>query len=127
MSALRVTTAGKIHPSEDVEAEVLCRWMDIRGITYFHVPNEGNRRPSYAARMKKIGLRPGVPDYVVLSFPTRFEAAMSVPVFLELKSKRGVLSRHQKQWLEWLTENEYTAKCCYGADEAIAWLESLGY
>jgi hypothetical protein len=36
------------------------------GVVAFHVPNGGYRRPVEAARLKGLGVRPGVPDVVAV-------------------------------------------------------------
>ena len=112
--------------SEHDEAVVLCQWMDARGIMYFHTPNEGKRSFNTARRLKAEGMQPGFPDYTILSWakPPR---VCRPPVFLELKSTTGKLSEKQAEWIEWLSGAGYPCRCCIGADQAIEWLQSLGY
>lgn len=57
----------------------------LRGL-FFHVPNGGYRDKNEAAKMKSMGLVPGIHDYICVA-----------PLFgLELKMPNGVLSPNQK-------------------------------
>ena len=58
---------------------------------HFHVPNEGKRSISYHAKMKKMGLKAGVPDFII-------EYPQAKLIYIELKTKLGRLSDAQKLW-----------------------------
>ena len=93
----------------------------IRLIT-FAVPNGGSRNCLEAKNLKAQGVTAGVPDLF-----------MAVPyngyhgLFIELKSKNGRLSDHQKIWVDNLNDRAYRAVVCYSLDEAMdAVTEYLG-
>lgn len=124
------------HPSEAQEAEILCQWMTLRRIKFFHVPNEGRRSWVQAKSMKRQGLVPGVPDYCILSKPTRepvsdlpdiMRGEIQVPLWLELKAIDGVTTTSQLEFQIMLRDLGYVVVTCYGADESIEALEQLGY
>lgn len=69
-------------------------------LKYFSVPNGGKRDVITAVKLKREGLRAGVPDIVVVtSVPSR-------TIFLELKSKTGSLSKPQQKWRDYFTANK---------------------
>lgn len=80
----------------------------------FAIPNGGSRNCLEAKSLKAQGVTPGVPDLF-----------MAVPysgyhgLFIELKSKTGRLSEHQKTWLNNLNDRAYKAVVCYSLDEAM--------
>ncbi len=61
----------------------------------FHCPNGGYRDAVTAGKMKAAGALAGVPDWIILHQGKTF--------FLELKSKRGVLSEAQKTFRDKVT------------------------
>lgn len=69
---------------------------------------------SQASAMKRAGYVKGVPDMQIMESRHNYNG-----LFLELKTKKGRLSPHQKEWIEDLNDRGYLAKCCYGLDEAL--------
>lgn len=101
--------------------EWLSLFPHLRLVT-FAIPNGGSRNCFEAKNLKAQGVTPGVPDLF-----------MAVPcngyhgLFIELKSKTGRLSEHQKIWLNNLNDRAYRAVVCYSLDEAMdAVTEYLG-
>jgi hypothetical protein len=66
-------------------------WRLMPGVLWWHTPNGGKRSPATAARMKRLGVKPGVADLMFL-LPGGTAAA------LELKAKGGAQSKAQKDW-----------------------------
>ena len=83
-------------------------------------PNAGKRSYALAAYMRAEGLRGGVPD-ICLPVPRGPYAAL----YIEMKSRRGVASPAQQQWLQGLTALGNRAVLCYGCD--AAWAEIMAY
>lgn len=73
-----------------------------------------------AIRAKKAGMRAGFPD-IFLPYPTQLYAGL----FIELKrpiikgQNKPVVSKEQKEWIEYLNSVGYKAVVCYGSNEAI--------
>lgn len=107
--------------SEEAEQIAFVQYLEARGLTYSAIPNSTySPHMSVKARNKRMGVRPGVPDMVVV-LPGIGLA------WVELKrTKGGVVSDFQKQWVEALNScpgNE--ARVCRGAEEAIRFIEDL--
>lgn len=68
----------------------ILKWM-------FHCPNGGGRSKAEAGRLKAMGVRPGVPDFV-LPFPSPSGKWPGCAV--ELKSPDGKLTQKQREWLQ---------------------------
>ena len=101
-------------PTEYEECVVLAEYLDYKGYTYSHIPNETFTR-NWGTKMKnkRQGVKRGVPDYLII--------VKSKVVFIEMKRKgRSVISKEQKHWIDQLNkcDNVY-AFVCKGADEAI--------
>lgn len=106
--------------SEYDEQVKLANYLDAKGYCWCHVPNGGNRNAVTGAKLKRQGVKPGVPD--VLIFETKGGIA------IELKRKSGKPSDvrdTQKEWLNALSNRGWQTKVAYGADEAIDYLENI--
>jgi hypothetical protein len=118
--------ASAVIPKEEQEQEALAEWLDYKRILWTHVPNEGRRKPQYNAKLKRLGLKKGVPDILIFDPPRKGEGFVGVAIELKRK-KGGRVSPEQEGWLEALKEVGWYATVCNGADEAINILTSLGY
>jgi hypothetical protein len=112
------------YPTESQEGEMLVAYLRISGYKFTHIGNESNGGNKQAmirgAKMKRQGQSPGFPDYCII--------VNNVLIFIELKRAKKSLSRVAPEQREWLTALASTgAECaiCYGASEAIEFIESL--
>ncbi len=81
----------------------------------FHVPNGEARDPRTAAKLKWLGVRPGVPD-LLLPVPRGPYAGLA----LEMKRRKsGRASDAQERFLGLLKASGWHAAICAGAEEAI--------
>ena len=110
-------------PSEHDEQVVVCKWLDIIGVTYFSVPNgsflSGGKmqRARQMKNLKAEGLKSGVPDLVILLEGGKL-------LFIEMKRvKLSTTSKEQKEWQERLKVLGFSAHICNGAGEAIDTIE----
>lgn len=107
-------------PTESEEQIALFEWTEWESgripqlRLMFHIPNGGKRNKATAARLKREGVKAGVPD-VFLPVPRgRYHG-----LFIEMKrEKGGRLSQEQKRWLEELSKMGYKAEVCRGWEEA---------
>lgn len=105
--------------SEDAEQEAVVEYCDLLHIQIVHIPNEGKRSLSYAARMKRMGLRSGFPDLLVPLARGGYHG-----LFIEMKYGKNKTTKEQKEWLERLSAEGYACAVCYNAAEAIKTIES---
>jgi hypothetical protein len=84
------------HEEDDLQTRAVA-WFDSHYHVYkkllFHPSNGGKRNAIEAAKFKRMGVRPGVAD-LMLIIPNRFYPYMCI----ELKSKKGKQSEHQKDF-----------------------------
>lgn len=111
---------GKFVVYEDVECEIFANWLDARGLIFSHVASETwTTSQNQKARNKRVGVKKGVPDYIVIT-PRGV-------VFVEMKRKTCYnVSKEQKAWIAAINKCDGTeAKVCHGADEAIAYIKEF--
>lgn len=106
-------------PSETEEQAQFVQWLELKGYKFSSIPNSTFTR-SWAQKRKntRMGLRAGFPDMIVI--------AKGKFMCIELKrTKGGQLSTFQKEWIEALTAAGIPVALCRGANEAIAFVESV--
>ncbi len=93
------------------EYQIQCaivEWLRLKSIggkfRFFHIPNGGSRHKAEAARLKKSGVMPGVPDLCVVLQDGR-------TIWIEVKSASGKLSADQLDWFLWLAGEGHEAHC----------------
>lgn len=69
----------------------------------YAIPNGGLRHKAVAAKLKREGVKPGVPD-ICLPLPCR---GRFHGLYLELKTPKGKLSDEQRDWLAALSSRGY--------------------
>ena len=60
-------------------------------LRFFHIPNQGIRSVKYKMLLASMGLKAGCPDLIL-------EFKGGKIVYIELKTKKGTLSKSQKLW-----------------------------
>jgi hypothetical protein len=117
---IKKTSSDNLCLSERQEQELLVRYLEIKGYKFSALPLDTFTK-SWAVKMKNkaIGVRPGVPDMMII--------VKSKLIFIELKrTKRGVVSDFQKDWLEKLNKCDgISAYVCKGYEEAKNIIESI--
>ncbi|MCU4608193.1 VRR-NUC domain-containing protein [Acinetobacter ursingii] len=108
-------------PTEDQEQITVMSWAhrvkfkDGRLSDYlFHIPNGGSRNIIEATKLKKMGVKAGVPD-LQLIVPN----GQAHRLWIELKAQKGKLQPSQQIMIQRLEAQGYLCKVCFGADEAI--------
>lgn len=112
-------------PHEDDEQATVINYCSYMASKYkgldliYAIPNGGSRNQLEAVKLKRTGVKAGVPD---LCLPVARNGKHGL--YIEMKRKEGGrLSDYQKQWIERLSEQGYETAVCKGADEAIAVIE----
>ncbi len=89
-----------------------------KGIVYFHAANGERREARDAAKLKAMGVTPGIPDLVLIANGKTYG--------LELKTSKGRISPEQKSMLsQFEAAGAYTA-VAFGLDSAISILTAWG-
>ena len=84
----------------------------------YHIPNEGKRSQSAGARLKREGLKPGVPDLCLPVARGTYHG-----MYIELKRIGETARKEQEQWITGLREQGYAAFVCQGWDSARRLIE----
>lgn len=109
---------------EDNEQILLFEWAALNQGKYpelewmYHIPNGGKRNAREAARLKRMGVKPGVSD-VHLPIPRGVYHGL----WIEMKSENGKVSPAQSRFLNAMRKHGYKAAVCYGWEEAVAIIE----
>ena len=120
--------------NEDAEQEIVFQWASYhKELRWMHsVPNgaflggDGSRRAMQMARLKAQGLRNGVSD-IFLPRPTESSEGLSDTgyhgLYIEMKRRKvdgpSRVTKDQRDFQEYASEQGYKCVVCYGADEAI--------
>lgn len=102
-------------PTESEEQIALFQWAEMMMKKYpelgmlYHIPNGGKRNIRTAARLRKEGVKPGVPDLCLPVPSGKYHG-----LYIEMKrQKGGKVSAIQDIWLSALMEYGYkTVVCC---------------
>jgi hypothetical protein len=111
--------------SESTEQQALFQWSEYNKAKYpelellFHVPNGGKRNVIEAARLKREGVRAGVPDLILPVARGNYHG-----LFIEMKANKGKATQKQNEWIEKLQAQGYLAVVCNGWEEAKALLQN---
>lgn len=108
--------------TESDEQELVFQWVELASLAVpdlellYHVPNGGLRNKVTAARLKREGVKPGVPD---LCLPVPNGGYHGLYIEMKKRDHSNYPTKSQKWWLSRLKKKGYRAAVCYGAEEAI--------
>ena len=114
--------------SEHSEQVALFNWAEMMKSRHpqlalmFAIPNGGHRHKATAVRLKKEGVKSGVPD-IFLAVPMQrmtygFSEGWIHGLWIEMKYGKNKPSKDQKKWLQALNDEGYRAEVCYTFEEA---------
>jgi hypothetical protein len=106
---------------EDNESMALWQRAQLNPILrdyLFHIPNGGNRNLREAARMKRMGVRPGVSDYH-LPVPRGLYHSLFVELKPDVKGYSPKVSPAQVEWRTKMIDAGNAAYIIKGWDKAI--------
>ena len=116
------------YPSEELEQMNFFKWVELQQVVrrtdnrynmIFAVPNGDLRAKSVASRLKRTGVRAGIPD-IFVDVPSGKYHGLRI----EMKTQKGgVVSDKQKEYLALYELHGYKAVVCKGCDEAINTVE----
>ena len=92
---------------------------------------KGGERPLYSATvggvrttmrqavlMKQAGYKRGIPDLLIFE-SRKVDGIEYHGLAIELKTKKGYASKHQKEWIDKLSKRGYYARVCKGLNDTI--------
>lgn len=102
---------------EDVEQQKVIKWSQQPSVRQrypelkllYHIPNERKCSPQEGTRLKRMGVKAGVPDLCLPSPKGKYHG-----LYIELKTITGKATEPQKWWQSQLTEQGYLSLICYG-------------
>ena len=107
------------------------RYLDVRGLPWFHPANERRCTPAQGAWLTRMGVKAGVPDVLIFRpFQKHvsdgkqiLESVYSAGLAIELKAPKGRLTETQKEWIETLTRCGWHVEVCRSIDAVIEIVE----
>ena len=102
--------------TEEQECIALNDWARYHPICkhyLVHIPNGGTRHLLEAMKLKRMGVRAGVSDYL-LAYPTSKHKGL----WIEMKSKNGKLTEQQANWLKLMKDIGHDTLVAYSFEEA---------
>ena len=100
-------------PEDDLQMSV-ARYLDALGLLWNHCANERKTTKIKGGRLKKKGVKSGVPDCMIYEAKNGYNG-----LAIELKIRKGTVSDNQKEWLKRLSEKGWSTHVCYNLDEVI--------
>jgi len=80
----------------------------------FATQNGEYRKLKTGVRLKRTGLKPGIPDIML-----PVGRGMYQGLFVEMKSERGTVQKNQKVWHDTLRAQGYAVEVCRGCESAV--------
>ena len=79
----------------------LVDWLELVGLRFAHIPQSTfTRHMGVKMRNKRLGVRAGVPDMMILIPPHRSKDGEGHLLWIEMKRRKGgVVSTEQREWL----------------------------
>jgi hypothetical protein len=119
---------------EDQLTFATAEYLDLKGWLYTHFPAGEHRHARVGAKLKRMGLKRGVSDFLIFE---DWEDAWSDGrdfvgvdrghgVAIELKSEKGRLTKDQKRWIGELRHRGWACFVCRTIDEVIEACRVLG-
>lgn len=115
----------RILHEEDGEQMTLMEWAGLMTGTLpdlkwlIHIPNGGKRDTREAGRLKAMGVKRGVSDLFLPVARGEYHG-----LWVEMKRQDGGrVSKEQREWLEGMKKNGYSAHVCKGWQEAAEVIE----
>lgn len=100
-------------PEDDLQMAV-ARYLDHTNLVWFHPANERRTSPQAGARLKRKGVKSGVPDVMILTPNSKFNG-----LAIELKIKPNKPTPNQKKWLKSLLKCGWDCYVVYSLDEFL--------
>lgn len=101
------------YKEDDLQMAV-ARYLDVLKLTWCHVANERRTSIQQGVRLKKKGVKSGVPDCLIFEAKKGYRG-----LAIELKVGKNNPSKNQLEWLDKLNNKGWKTAICYSLDEVI--------
>ena len=109
------------YPNEEQIQVAVAQYLDVKlpkSWLWYHCPNGGHRLKAVAAKLKAQGVKPGVPDCVILR-------PSGAPIYIELKAFGGTLSLAQRMFMEHCIAAKVPYRVCRSVGEVELFLKEF--
>lgn len=110
---------------EEPTQVAVAQLLDAAKVLWCHVPNGGARNVITGAKLKRQGVKPGVPDVLIFDPPPKRVTFCGAA--MEIKDGKGRATPEQKEWLANLAACGWVTRIVYGIDDALIFLKECGY
>lgn len=100
--------------SEDNFQKSVARYLDMIGAFWFHCPNGGSRNGIEAAKLKAMGVKPGIPDCLILDQRRGYSG-----LAIELKVGYNKPSEQQYEQFDKLVVRNWMVVVSWSLEEVI--------
>lgn len=104
--------------AEDALQMQVAQYCDLKRLLWNHPANERKTTPQAGARLKRKGVKAGVPDVMIYT-PNLVHSGLAI----ELKTGRNKVTVSQRQWLNDLSMTGWQTAVCYSFDDAKATID----
>lgn len=109
----------KYEGKEDDFQRAFAKYLDMKGVIYIHPPNGGSRNIIEATKLKKMGVKSGVPDILIFNRKKGYSG-----LAIELKVGYNKPSDNQLEFMKQLDEEGWLCIVSYSLDECIEVVDS---
>jgi len=113
---------SKMKFEEDAIQKAICKYLDLRKVCYWAVPNGGARSKSEGAKLKSTGTKSGVPDITIVYDGLYY--GLEVKRGATASHPKGYLTKVQKDMHERIDKAGGTVKTVYNVADVILWLNT---
>jgi len=108
----------KYQGKEDDFQKSVAAYLDAKMALWFHSPNGGSRNVVEATKLKKMGVKSGIPDCLVMNRRKNYNG-----LALELKVGYNKPSANQIEYMQRLENEGWLCAVSWSLDECIALIE----
>ena len=103
---------------EDDFQKKVALYLDYSGLNWFHTPNGGSRNAIEAAKFKRMGVKAGIPDILIINPKQGFNG-----LAIELKVGANTVTASQIEWLERLNKSGWLCFVSWSLDEVLSLID----
>ena len=102
--------------TEDHFQEAVCKLLDALKLDWWHTPNGGKRDLITGAKLKRLGVKAGIPDIVIINQTRNGSNGLAI----ELKVGKNRTTESQEYWRSKFLLNNWSYAVAYTIDDVIS-------